>query len=84
MSAHTYKQNRARQEKTLLHSVMCNVTAAGCASSRSKQRLGTHILLTPDLMQLLIGTSINCMFEPADNYTFLVCMGFSLCWMADL
>ena len=25
----------------------------------------THILLTPDLMQLLMGTSISCILEPA-------------------
>ena len=25
----------------------------------------TYILLTPDLMQLLMGTSISCMLEPA-------------------
>ena len=76
MSAHTYKQNRGKQEETVLHSGMGDIPAAGCASSRPKQRVGTHILLTPDLMQLLIGTSINCMFEPANSLTLLVWLGF--------
>lgn len=76
MSAHTYKQDRGKQEKSLLQSVKSDVPAAGCASSRPKQRLGTHILLTPDLMQLLMGTSINCIFEPANKSTLLVCMEY--------
>ena len=80
MSAHTYKQNRGKQEKSVLHSGMGNTPAAGCASSRPKQRWETHILLTPDLMQLLIGTSINCMFDPTNKLILLVWLGFSLCW----